>query len=106
MSVPARYEKRVFRPLEEVKGRHGEVYRCSRRGTARPERQAGMVESTERSFDLDNEEDAVYDDDRPPVVVSPDTFNARATKMSMIRIRLRGQLPVERERFHLCIRPF
>jgi predicted DNA-binding antitoxin AbrB/MazE fold protein len=65
MSVPARYENGVFRPLEEVKGAaNGEVYRVFSEEELNGMRDdLAWLKAAERSFDFwDNEEDAVYDD--------------------------------------------
>ena len=63
MSIAARYENGVFRPLEEVKGAaNGEVYRVfSEEDLHGLKDELAWLEAAERSFDFwDNEEDAVY----------------------------------------------
>lgn len=64
MSIAARYENGVFRPLEEVKGaRKGGVYRVF----SQPELEGlkdelAWLKAAEPGFEFwDNEEDAVYD---------------------------------------------
>jgi predicted DNA-binding antitoxin AbrB/MazE fold protein len=64
MSIPARYENGVFRPLEEVKdAANGEVYRVFSEEELHGLRdELAWLKAAERSFDFwDNEEDAVYD---------------------------------------------
>ncbi|MGA2772282.1 MAG: antitoxin family protein [Bryobacteraceae bacterium] len=64
MSIPARYENGVFRPLEEVKGAaSGEVYRVFSEEELHGLRDGlAWLKAAERSFEFwDKEEDAVYD---------------------------------------------
>jgi predicted DNA-binding antitoxin AbrB/MazE fold protein len=64
MSIPARYENGVFRPLEELEGAtNGEVYRVSSEEDLHGLRdELAWLRAAERSFEFwDNEEDAVYD---------------------------------------------
>jgi hypothetical protein len=64
MSIPARYENVVFRPLEEAKGAaSGEVYRVFSEEELRGLKdELAWLKAAERSFEFwDNEEDAVYD---------------------------------------------
>jgi predicted DNA-binding antitoxin AbrB/MazE fold protein len=64
MSIPARYENGVFRPLEEVMGAaDGEVYRVfSAEELHSLKDELAWLKAAERSFEFwDNEEDAVYD---------------------------------------------
>jgi hypothetical protein len=64
MSVPARYENGVFRPLEEVKGAaDGEVYSVFSAAELHGLKdELPWLKAAERSFEFwDNEEDAVYD---------------------------------------------
>jgi predicted DNA-binding antitoxin AbrB/MazE fold protein len=64
MSIPARFENGVFRPLEEVQGASREtVYRVFSDEELRGLRdELGWLKAAERSFEFwDNEEDAVYD---------------------------------------------
>ena len=64
MSITARYEDGVFRPLEEVKGAaKGKVYRVFSEEELRGLKEdLTWLKSSERSFDFwNNEEDAVYD---------------------------------------------
>ena len=64
MSIPARYENGVFRPLDEVKGAaNGEVYRVfSAKELHSLHDELAWLKAAERSFEFwDNEEDAVYD---------------------------------------------
>ena len=65
MSIPARYENGIFRPLEEVTGAtNGEVYRVfSEEELHGLKDDLAWLKASERSFEFwDNEEDAVYDD--------------------------------------------
>ena len=65
MSIPARYENGVFRPLEEVKGAAiGEVYRVfSEEELHGLKDELAWLKAAERSSGFwDNEEHAVYDD--------------------------------------------
>jgi predicted DNA-binding antitoxin AbrB/MazE fold protein len=64
MSIAARYENGVFRPLEEVKdAAKGKVYRVFSEEELRGLKEdLTWLKASERSFDFwDNEEDAVYD---------------------------------------------
>jgi predicted DNA-binding antitoxin AbrB/MazE fold protein len=64
MSIPARYENGVFRPLEEVKGAaNGEVYHVFSEEELRGLKdELAWLKAAERSFEFwDNEKDAVYD---------------------------------------------
>jgi predicted DNA-binding antitoxin AbrB/MazE fold protein len=64
MSIPARYENGVFRPLEEVKGAaSGEVYRVfSAEELNGLKDELAWLKAAERSLEFwDNEEDTVYD---------------------------------------------
>jgi hypothetical protein len=64
MSIAARYEDGVFRPLEEVKeARKGSVYRVFSEEELRALRdQVSWLRAAEPGFQFwDNEEDAVYD---------------------------------------------
>jgi predicted DNA-binding antitoxin AbrB/MazE fold protein len=64
MSIAARYENGVFKPLEEVRGAaEGSVYRVFSEDELRSLKDDfTWLKAAERSFDFwDNEEDAVYD---------------------------------------------
>lgn len=64
MSIAARYEDGVFRPLEEVRGaRKGGVYRIfSEEELLALREQVSWLRAAEPGFQFwDNEEDAVYD---------------------------------------------
>ena len=64
MSIPARYENGVFRPLEELEGAtNGEVYRVSSEEDLHGLRdELAWLRAAERSFEFwDNEDDAAYD---------------------------------------------
>ena len=64
MSVSARYENGVFRPLQELKGAaSGEVYRVfSEEEFHGLKDELAWLKAAERSFEFwNNEEDAVYD---------------------------------------------
>ncbi len=64
MSVAARYENGVFRPLEEVKeARKGGVYRVFSQDELRGLKdQTSWLKAAEPGFQFwDNDEDAVYD---------------------------------------------
>jgi predicted DNA-binding antitoxin AbrB/MazE fold protein len=64
MSIAARYENGVFRPLEEVKdAAKGKMYRVfSEEELCGLKDDLTWLKASERSFDFwDNEEDAVYD---------------------------------------------
>ena len=64
MSIPARYENGVFRPLEEVKGAaNGEVcWVFSEKELHGLKDDLAWLKASERSFEFwDNEEGAVYD---------------------------------------------
>jgi predicted DNA-binding antitoxin AbrB/MazE fold protein len=63
MSVPARYENGVFRPLEEVNGAaNGEVYRVfSAEELHGLEDELAWLKAAERGLEFwDNQEDAAY----------------------------------------------
>ena len=67
MSIPARYENGVFRPLEEVQGAaNGEVYRVfSEEELHGLKGELAWLKAAERSFEFcDNQEEAVYDKTR------------------------------------------
>jgi predicted DNA-binding antitoxin AbrB/MazE fold protein len=64
MSIPARYENGVFKPLEEVPdAAKGEVYRVfSEEELHRLKDELVWLKASERSFEFwDNGEDAIYD---------------------------------------------
>ena len=64
MSIPARYENGVFKPLEEVQhAAKGEVYRVfSEEELHGLKDELVWLKASEHSFEFwDNEEDAVYD---------------------------------------------
>jgi predicted DNA-binding antitoxin AbrB/MazE fold protein len=64
MSIPARYEEGVFKPLEEVQGEPGgKVYRVFSKEELREMRDGfAWLKVAEPSFDFwNNEEDGVYD---------------------------------------------
>lgn len=64
MSIAARYDKGVFKPLDEVRGATtGKVYRVFSEEELRGLKdQLAWLKAAERSFDFwDNEEDSVYD---------------------------------------------
>ena len=64
MSIAARYENGVFKPLEEVKGASmGKVYRVFSEEELRGLKDdLEWLKGAERSFDFwENNEDAVYD---------------------------------------------
>ena len=64
MSIPARYENGVFRPLEGVKGAaSGEVYRVfSAEELNGLKDELAWLKAAKRSLEFwDNEEDTVYD---------------------------------------------
>lgn len=64
MSVKAKYDNGIFRPLEEVKNAvQGKVYRVFSEDELRKlVEDLGWLKAAEKSFDFwNNEEDAVYD---------------------------------------------
>ena len=67
MSIPARFENGVFKPIDEVKGAaNGEVYRVfSEEELHGLKADLAWLKASERSFEFwDNEKDAVYDNTR------------------------------------------
>ena len=64
MSIPARYEDGVFRPLEKVEGvANDKLYRVfSEEELVSLKDQLGWLSAAESSFEFwDNDEDAAYD---------------------------------------------